>query len=191
MSKSFSEHERSTINQKLIQSCEECWSRYGYKKTSVGEISQMAGISTGAFYLFYKSKEMLFIETAQLVSDRFFSILEKDIPPQPTKHDFAKAIKLMTKELENADWFLSLSDEFEMLSRKLPPNYLEQVQIKDVSNFSQVIEKYHLTPKFNTEKMTVILRALIMMLHSKKLVGKGFNSAFEFILDNTIETLFE
>jgi AcrR family transcriptional regulator len=150
----------------------------------------MTGISTGAFYLFYASKEMLFVDTAQSVSGRFLAILEQDIPENPTKYDFANAIKRMAKALEGAEWFLSLSGEFEVILRKLPPDYLEQVQVKDVSDFSGIIKKYRLTPTVADGEVAITLRALLMMLHNKKLIGEGFMTAFAYILDSTIETLF-
>ncbi|MCL2350476.1 MAG: TetR/AcrR family transcriptional regulator, partial [Defluviitaleaceae bacterium] len=37
-----------------MEECKISWSLVGYKKTSVSELCEKAGISTGAFYSFYK-----------------------------------------------------------------------------------------------------------------------------------------
>lgn len=190
MSKSFTEHEKIAISQKLKEACEYCWSRYGYKKSSVSEMSKMAGISTGAFYTFYSSKEMLFVDTAQSVSTRFFLMMEEDIPENPTKHDFANALKRIAVELIEMDWFLSINEEIEMLLRKLPPDYIEQIEIKDVSDVSSLIKKYKLTSTIPDEKIVIVLRTVWMTICNKKLIGDNFMMAFEYILDSTIENIF-
>jgi AcrR family transcriptional regulator len=191
MAKSFNEHERKIITEKLVQSCEECWSKYGYKKTSVSEICTMAGISIGAFYVFYASKELLFVDTAQRVSDRFFALVDNQLPPNPTKYDFASALKMLAKELQKVEWFLSLSHEFEMLARKLPPDYLEKDHVKNIADFSLVVEKYKLRPTVDIDEMVSTLLTLMMMLHNRNLIGDRFDKSFEYIIDKTIENLFE
>lgn len=190
MSKSFTEYEKNAIKHQLIEACEYCWSRYGYKKTSVSEMSKMAGISTGAFYTFYSSKEMLFVDTAQSVSDRFFLMAEENIPENPTKYDFANALKRIAVELLDMDWLLLINGEFEMLVRKLPPDYLEQIEIKDVSDVSSLIKKYKLMPTIPDDKVISVLRTVWLTICNKNLVGENFMSGFEFILDSTIEKLF-
>jgi AcrR family transcriptional regulator len=190
VAKGFSEHEREIINTKLLEACEECWKQYGYRKTTVGEICHRAGISNGAFYLFYPSKEHLFAETSQKVTGRLVAIMENDIPPKPTKHDFAKAMKRLIKELEKLTWFLTVNDDLEMLSRKLPADYFEKATGLEIANFSDLIGKYGLEPKTGIDETVAVLRSLTSMVHVRKIVGHGFDTAFEFILDTTIAKLF-
>ena len=62
MGRSFTKREKEKIRQSLQDACKQSWTRYGYKKTSIDELCRQAGISKGAFYLFYESKEALFCE---------------------------------------------------------------------------------------------------------------------------------
>ena len=62
MAKKFTEIEKENIKNKLISNCKDSWSNVGYKKTSVDELCKKSGISKGAFYLFYSSKEDLFFD---------------------------------------------------------------------------------------------------------------------------------
>ena len=57
MPKGFTDDEKKIITKKLIEECKYSWQRYGYKKTSVDELCKNAGISKGAFYIFFKTKE--------------------------------------------------------------------------------------------------------------------------------------
>ncbi len=70
MPKWFSEIEKETIRQKLIDQGYRQFSQFGFKKTNVDEIAKAAGISKGAFYRFYESKEMLFMEVIEQVEQK-------------------------------------------------------------------------------------------------------------------------
>jgi AcrR family transcriptional regulator len=56
----FTEQEKINIHMRLIQAGREAFGRYGIKKTNVEELSEKAGISKGAFYGFFPSKEDLY-----------------------------------------------------------------------------------------------------------------------------------
>lgn len=61
MARSFTEREKENIKRSLQETCKRSWTQSGYKKTSVDDLCRQAGISKGAFYLFYESKEVLFL----------------------------------------------------------------------------------------------------------------------------------
>lgn len=61
MPTAFNENEIKFIKLKLIESAQECLSKYGVRKTTVDQITEMSGISKGSFYKFYPSKEILFL----------------------------------------------------------------------------------------------------------------------------------
>ena len=191
MAKPFTDNEYKKIRKKLIESCERSWSRYGYKKTSVSDLCKMTGISTGAFYLFYGSKELLFVDTADTVLQRLMDIMENNIPSNPTKHDFANSIKLVAKEIIKVEWILSLKNDFEVFLRKLPENFLDENFKKDVGDFHKFIDKHGFKLKVDIEEMTSVFWILFMTLKDKDIVGDNYFRAFEFILDSTIENLFE
>jgi len=61
--KVFTTEDKNKIRRNLIDICKELWVSQGYKETSIKELASRAGISTGAFYSLYTSKEDLFFET--------------------------------------------------------------------------------------------------------------------------------
>ena len=191
MSKTFSDKERSIIKQKLLDSCQLCWGKYGYKKTSINELCRMAGISTGAFYLFYPSKEMLFFETAQQIGVMLNKIIMDNLPENRTKYDFAKRIKLIINELRGLTWFLSVSGEMEQLLRKLPPEFLEQDFKQDLDRFSLWIEAYRLKPVKDIERIVTAFQLLIVSLLYEKSLTADTVSAVDMMVDLLCENLFE
>ncbi len=60
MARAFSDRERGVIDEKLKAEATARFGLGGCRKTTVDELAAAAGISKGAFYLFYPSKEALF-----------------------------------------------------------------------------------------------------------------------------------
>ena len=83
MARSFSEQEKEKIRERLLTACRQNWTQHGYKKTGIDELCRQAGISKGAFYLFFESKEALFCEVLCRVQEQIYraasQILAKQI----------------------------------------------------------------------------------------------------------------
>ncbi len=70
MPKAFSEEESNRIRQALLAAGRARFPRYGVRKTTVEELTQAAGISKGAFYRFFESKELLYLEVLEEAEQR-------------------------------------------------------------------------------------------------------------------------
>src|SRR5215510_6676109 len=85
MPKAFSEREKEMIQARLVAAGDKLFAAHGLKKTNVDELARAAGISKGAFYLFYESKEALFMDVMEAVERRSRSaILAAVDQPGPT-----------------------------------------------------------------------------------------------------------
>jgi AcrR family transcriptional regulator len=73
MPKAFTENERNLINRRLMDEGMRMFSTFGLKKTSVEELANAAGISKAAFYLFFDSKEALFMDVVEVAELHFRS----------------------------------------------------------------------------------------------------------------------
>ena len=70
MPKAFTEQESTLIAQRLLEHGQRLFAAHGLRKTNVEEIARAAGISKGAFYRFYESKEALFMEVIERTEER-------------------------------------------------------------------------------------------------------------------------
>ena len=144
MPKAFSEHEKEMIRAKMREKGEKLFEKQGLKKTSVDEITLAVGVSKGAFYLFYASKEELFLEILeQLEQEIQTKILELTIKPRVnTKKNVRDLLKafLLTRDtyplLKKLD-----KSEFEYLLRKVPPEWAMKHANKDEEFINQFIKK--------------------------------------------------
>ena len=191
MRKALSEREQNAIKDKLIESCRICWERYGYKKTGVSELASMSGISTGAFYSFYPSKEMLFMETANVFTKRLYGLMVSGKPKKATKYDFAVGFKQCTDEMFKNKWIFSLREDAETFLRKLPEGFLEQDFQQDLLDITAVVNLYGLVPKVLMEEIVAVFHTLLMSIYLTEIIGASHRQALDILIDSAIDNLFE
>ena len=76
MPKIFSEKERVDIISSLQKSAMKELSRVGVRKTTVDELCRLSHLAKGSFYLFYESKEELFLDFKINSCDDIFKQIE-------------------------------------------------------------------------------------------------------------------
>ena len=65
MPKAFTVDEKELISKRLLEQGYKQFSTYGLKKTSIEGLAVAAGISKASFYVFYESKESLFMDIVE------------------------------------------------------------------------------------------------------------------------------
>lgn len=123
MPKAFTEHEKEIIRAQFREKGKALFEVYGLKKTSVDELTAAVGVSKGAFYLFYASKEALFMEILEQMEQEIQTrILEFALNPQENARQNLKTMLigfLVTWDdyplLKNFD-----KSDFDYLLRKIP-----------------------------------------------------------------------
>lgn len=144
MPKAFTEHEKVLIGKRLLEQGYKLFSAYGLKKTSIEELAQAAGISKGAFYLFYESKEALFMDVVEIAEQHFRQkiLTIVDLPgPSPRARLFAilkKAFSIVrTIPLLQ---FLTGGD-YDLLFRRVPQEKLQEHLANDRLFFDELIAR--------------------------------------------------
>ena len=142
MPKAFTEHEKDLISKRLIEQGYKLFSAYGLKKTSIEELAQAAGISKGAFYLFYESKEALFMDVAELAEQHFRQqiLATVDLPgPSPRARLFAilkKGISLL-KTIPLLQ--ILTGSDYDLIFRRIPPEKFQEHLANDRVFFDELI----------------------------------------------------
>ena len=191
MRKPLSEREQNVIESKLIESCQICWERYGYKKTNVSELASMSGISTGAFYSFFSSKELLFATTANAFTKNLYELMTAGKPKSPTKNDFANGLKKCAELLFENKWIFSLREDAETFLRKLPEDYLEQDFQQDLLDITSVVNLYELTTKVPMDEIVAVFHTLLMSIYLTEIIGPPHKQALNLLIDSVVGNLFE
>lgn len=144
MPKAFTEQEKELIRERLLEQGHRQFSAHGLRKTNIEELAEAAGISKGAFYLFYPSKETLFMDVVEQVEQRFRQELLSmvDLPgPSPRARLFAllhrafhrvKTIPLLR--------FLTGSD-YDLLLRRVPLETFQEHVAQDRAFINELITR--------------------------------------------------
>ena len=134
MPKGFTEQEKELIRKRLIEQGYKQFSAYGLKKTNIEELAAAAKISKRAFYLFYDSKEALFMDAVELAEQRYRQELLKAIDrPGPSPRARLYTIFKQAFALIKAMPILQFvtSSDFELLFQKLPAERLQAHLTRD------------------------------------------------------------
>lgn len=143
MPKGFTEQEKELIRKRLIEQGYKQFSAYGLKKTNVEELAAAAKISKGAFYLFYDSKEALFMDAVELAEQRYrqqilAAVEQPGTSPRARLYAIFQQSFVVMRSMPILK-FVTGSD-FELLFRKLPAEKLQEHLASDQSFFVELVE---------------------------------------------------
>ena len=192
MARSFSEREKENIKKNLQKACKQSWTKYGYKKTSVDELCRQAGISKGAFYLFFESKEVLFCEVLCSVQEQICDEASKIIKKQRGKHGAADALKFIYREY-NKNNFLYDSDsmDYTILKNKLSEEQAEKIEKSNQMGWQIFLNQPHLKCKVDEDMAMSVIYSLIMNIKNKDILPHNHIEIFDFIADHLIDSIFD
>jgi AcrR family transcriptional regulator len=190
MPKAFTEREKEYIQERLLEEGYQQFSAYGLRKTNVGELAEAAGISKGAFYIFYPSKESLFMDVMELVESRFRQELLATIDqpgPSPRARLFAvlkKAFSLM-KTLPILQ-FLSGSD-YDLLVRRVPAEQVQEHLSSDRTFIAALVDRCRqagIPIQAPVEEISGLLYSLVLVvLHEEDFGPDTVSGSFDTLLE--------
>jgi AcrR family transcriptional regulator len=179
MAKWFSEEEKGMIRDRLLEQGERQFSQFGFKKANVDEIAHAAGISKGAFYRFYESKELLFMDVIEQVEIRGRREILKivDQPgPTPRARFFAvlkRAFDLFG-ELPILRFFTS--SDFDILIRGVPTETFQDHMASDMGFFTELFDrcqKAGIPIRATSEEVVALLYPLVVGFLSGNGMGEN------------------
>jgi AcrR family transcriptional regulator len=190
MPKAFSEHEKETIRTQMREKGKKLFEKHGLKKTSVDEVTEAVGISKGAFYLFYGSKEELFLEILEQIEKEIqTAILEFTLIP---KVDARKNVSAMLKGfLSTWDDYPLLKNfsksDFDYLARKVPVKRIQQHVQSDTeftNNFIKKIKREGIIVKVSPHVVSNLIKSLFFIgLHRQDLGEDAYEEAINVMID--------
>lgn len=181
MPKAFSESERGAITAGLLEHGRRLFAGQGLRKTSVEELTAAAGISKGAFYLFFASKEELFFELlerfeAGFKADLLAAIARQDLPPRARMRALlVRSLEVMRRE----PLFARLGRaEYDLLLRRLPPERVSAHLQRDdafAETFAAAWEEQGVTLALAPPLVSGLIRSLFFIsMHEGEFAPGGY-----------------
>lgn len=187
----FSEEDKEHLRHMLCLECEKNWKTKGYKKTSISQLTKAVGISAGAFYSLFSSKEELFLRTIKELQERIKRYIDNCIEENPNKIGACNSLKYLFKEYDANPFLYDFSSsDFWALIGKLPEGQWNQIQQNNVNYLKDIVKRANLQFKIEPEKAHAILVTLLytVTLKNEKLYSQ--QEIFDFLLDCSFDSLF-
>ena len=192
MARSFTEREKENIKRSLREACKQSWTQYGYKKTSVDDLCKQVGISKGAFYLFYESKEALFCEVLCSVQEQICNAASEVIEKHKDKYGVAEALKLIYREYDkNTFLYDSDSTDFTILMNKLSEEQAKKIEESNHMGQQLFLGQSNLKFKVDTDLAMSVIYSLIINIKNKDILPYDHMETFDFMADHLINSLYE
>ena len=190
MPRAFTERERELIGKRLLEQGYKLFSAYGLKKTNIEEIAEAAGVSKGAFYSFYESKEALFMDVVEQAETRVRQevLAVVDVPgPSPRARLFAvlkKAFDLF-EEMPILRFFTG--SDFDLLMHRLPAEKLQEHLAADRAFFEELIGRCQsagIPIRAPSQQIAGMLYPLVVAsLHEDDLGRDNFGGSIDSLLE--------
>lgn len=126
---SFSESERERIEAKLLDAGRERFAKYGYRKTTIGELTDDARIARGTFYRFFDSKAALYVavverEAEQILGPLITETLADHDDPQIGVEHFLREL-LAVIETNDLLQSMLVADEYDAIRSQVSSQTVE------------------------------------------------------------------
>lgn len=192
MARSFTEREKENIKRSLQRICKQSWTQYGYKKTSVDDLCRQAGISKGAFYLFFESKEALFCEVLCSVQEQIYDMASKVLEEHRDKYGVAEALKLIYREYDKNNFLYDAnSTDFTVLMNRLSEEQAKKIEESNRRSQQLFLDQLYLKFMIDADLAISIIYSLIMNIRNKDILPYDHLETFDFMVDHLIDSLYE
>ncbi len=187
MATAFGASEREEIRSSLRRAAWQHACTEGMKNTSVDQLSAEAGISKGAFYHFYRSKELLFLEVLSVWHQQIFTRVEAfmsshaDLPADTLARESLKTALGLLLYPPAARFILT---ERDVLLRRVSPEAREQLYRSDGEIVKTLIDMCGV--KLNIPMDTavgIVMVLLLSALHAAE-IGPAYDSVIHALIDS-------
>jgi AcrR family transcriptional regulator len=190
MPKGFTQQEKEWIAKRLLEAGYKQFSAYGLKKTNIEELAGAAGISKGAFYLFYESKEALFMDVAERVEERFRQevLAVIDLPgPSPRARLTAALHKAFTlwKEIPILRFFTR--SDYDLIIRRVSPEMVQEHLRSDrvfIDEFISRCQKAGIPIQAQADQINGLMYALFLTsMHEDDFGPNNFSGTIDLLVE--------
>ncbi len=190
MPKAFTEYEKDLIGKRLLEQGYKLFSTYGLRKTNIEELAQAAGISKGAFYNFYESKEALFMDVVEQAEVRFRQeVLAMIGLPGPSPR--ARLLAVLKRAFAIVETmpilqFVTGSD-YDLVFRRLPAEKLQEHLASDQAFIEELVARCRdagMPIRAQPEQIVGLLYPLVVtILHKNDWGGFDFGGSVDLYLE--------
>lgn len=189
--------EKERIRRILIEQARQLFAAHGLKKTSIEDLTKAAGIAQGSFYLFFPSKEELFVYILKQEEDQIRStLIERFFTSGPIKKaDFKQFLHESFSVMENNPFIRQLhtAGTLEILTRKIPEDKWKEYFEEDTDYLRPFIihaQKQGWMIEKHPDTITSLIRSIVLLTLQKRQIGEDhYQATIDLLIDLISEGL--
>lgn len=192
MATAFTSRERERIYESLRDAALNSAATVGMRRATVDELAHEAGISKGAFYRFFDSKEHLFLSMLERLHEEMYGNAERVLEERtdlPIRERTIQAVYEVCRVAEKHDVIPFMREEVPLLLRRLPDELLREHYISDDERIKRLILKADVSLKTSLETAVTAIRVLLMTLSFKNDVGEDFDDALRLMIEGACDRM--
>ena len=188
----FTARERAGIVNTLRQAAGRCAEGKGMKKTTVDELAAEAGISKGAFYKFYPSKEHLFLDMLEQWHHEIERRVDQALADQPglsAQGRAATILKTACQTMREPPLGGFCRDELPFVLRKLPEALLSGHYQSNEEFIRSLMARANIRLNVSETIAYATIRILLYSLLMAPQVGEGYAQALDSLIDGACRSM--
>lgn len=190
MPRAFTDQEKAIIRERLLEQGRAFLTSYGVRRTSVEDLTRAAGISKGAFYAFFSSKEELFFTVFEQFEAAYrqelLSMAQRAEGP-PREHLRAFLRHAITRWRASPLFTRMGREEYDIVARKLPPERLRAHLEDDEAFVARLIDQWRaagVEVASSPAELTGLIRALFFIsLHAEEFGSASYDATIALLIE--------
>ncbi len=193
MAAAFTQQEEAIILDQLQRAARENAVSLGVRRTTVDALAAAAGISKGAFYKFYASKELLFFDILENMHAEIYgeaaSVLSKNADLSPADRA-SEAVLSACQTMEHSGMMAFVERDAAYLLRKVPEDYQKNHYHSDEVHVRELLESAGLVPAGGMALASAVVRGLMLTISHQREIGKLYPDVLETLVRGACRQLF-
>ncbi len=187
----FSEQARAEIRRRLQQEAAAQLAEKPYSKIKIEDLAKAAGISKGAFYKFYPTKELFFYELLRQLHEQLYSpVLEKFTQGTgDPAADFCGCLLESCRSLQSSGLQRFWLEDSRQILAALPEGQREAQRQGEILIFRRFLARYGPLAVSEEEAMDA-LRALILTVYDRRQLGDHYESILSWMAQGVCSHIF-
>lgn len=193
MPTAFSGKERARIAVTLRETARSVALKGGMNAVTVEELAARAGISKGAFYKFYPSKELLFLEILEEMHTKVYGMAENMLARSETKKQKDRAVETILnvcRLLEESGMIPFMENDLPILLKNLPEDVLKAHYHGDEVHVLELLHRIAPDSKVPDDFSTAAVRTLLLLIAHRSQIGEHYQEVLELMVHATCDQLF-
>lgn len=189
MPKAFTDHEKEAIQAQLLEKGKALFESQGIRKTTVEELTRAVGISKGSFYMFFESKEELYMQILEQLENEIQTrilgfALHPDDDAQENVYQLLRSLVLTMEDFPILKNFTRT--DLDYLVRKLPPERVVQHADNDqffMQDFVRKIAQEGITVSASPEVVGNLVKGLFFLsLHREDYDKQAYEEMMDVLI---------